>query len=402
MRSHRLAGRVAAVALCLGALGAGAATFGEDAEFLREHTDAFVLGTGDSRIAVVPAYQGRVMTSTAQGDDGLSLGWINRELVASGEIEPHINAYGGEDRFWLGPEGGQFGIYFPPGAEFIFDTWQTPAPIDTEPFPLVEKGDDRALFRRVFDVTNWSGTKFSVEVEREVRLLDAAAVGEILGAPLPEGVKAVAFETRNKLTNRGDAAWEKDTGLLSIWILGMFTPTPQMTVVIPFQSGSESERGPKVTSDYFGPIPAERLKVEDDVLYFKADGNYRSKLGISPARSRGVAGSYDAENRVLTLVTYNVPEKHEGYVNSTWKMQDDPFAGDAINSYNDGPLGPGQGQMGPFYELETSSPALALAPGESYEHVHRTLHLVGPEEALDPVAQKVLGADLETVKTALP
>jgi hypothetical protein len=25
---------------------------------------------------------------------------------------PHINVFGGEDRFWLGPEGGQFSIFF--------------------------------------------------------------------------------------------------------------------------------------------------------------------------------------------------------------------------------------------------------------------------------------------------
>ena len=55
--------------------------------------------TGASGVAVVPAYQGRVMTSSANGDDGLSLGWINHELIASGDTLLHINPYGGEDRF---------------------------------------------------------------------------------------------------------------------------------------------------------------------------------------------------------------------------------------------------------------------------------------------------------------
>ena len=42
-----------------------------------------------------------------------------------------------EDRFlWLGPEGGQFGIFFPPTAEFIFDEWLTPAAIDTEVYKV--------------------------------------------------------------------------------------------------------------------------------------------------------------------------------------------------------------------------------------------------------------------------
>ena len=73
--------------------------------------------TGYAKVAVSPAWQGRVMTSTAGGDAGLSFGWINRELIASGKRQPHMNAFGGEDRFWMGPEGGQFSIFFAKGHE---------------------------------------------------------------------------------------------------------------------------------------------------------------------------------------------------------------------------------------------------------------------------------------------
>ena len=40
----------------------------------------------------------------------------------------------GEDRFWLGPEGGQFALFFKKGDPFDLDHWQTPAMMDTEPF----------------------------------------------------------------------------------------------------------------------------------------------------------------------------------------------------------------------------------------------------------------------------
>ena len=33
-----------------------------------------------------------------------------------GRLEDHIYVFGGEERFWLGPEGGQFAIFFAPGA----------------------------------------------------------------------------------------------------------------------------------------------------------------------------------------------------------------------------------------------------------------------------------------------
>ncbi|RMF44641.1 MAG: hypothetical protein D6753_02055, partial [Planctomycetota bacterium] len=56
--------------------------------------------------------------------------------------------------------------------------------------------------------------------------------------------------------------------------------------------------------------------------------------------------------------------------------------------------------LGPFYELETSSPAAALQPGETMRHVQRTLHLQGPEEAIDPIARRLLGVSLDQIETA--
>src|SRR5215211_2789008 len=79
-----------------------ASAFSDDVAFLSKHTNTIVLGSGKSKVAVVGAYQGRVMTTT-DGASGLSYGWINRELIGSGKLNKHINAFGGEDRFWLGP-----------------------------------------------------------------------------------------------------------------------------------------------------------------------------------------------------------------------------------------------------------------------------------------------------------
>ena len=115
-------------------------TFRDDVAFLQKHTDVVVLRdkSGQGRVAVLPKMQGRVMTSTAAGPNGYSFGWINRELVAAGKPVQHMNAYGGEDRFWLGPEGGQFSIFFKKGVPFDLEHWYTPAPVDTEPWELVQ------------------------------------------------------------------------------------------------------------------------------------------------------------------------------------------------------------------------------------------------------------------------
>lgn len=378
-----------------------AGTFGEDIQLLTKHTDVVVLAdeTGSAQVAVVPAMQGRVMTSTAGGLDGLSYGWMNRELIASKEIQKHINAYGGEDRFWLGPEGGQFSIFFRKGAAFEMANWQTPAAIDTEPFKLVSKNKDRAEFERSFDLTNYSGTTFRLKVNREVRLLRAGELWQNLGVSQLAGVQPVAYESINRITNVGQQPWTKATGLLSIWILGMFNPSPSTTIVVPIKPGKESELGKAVIDDYFGKVPADRLVVKDKAAFFRADGQHRSKIGVTPRRCVPVMGSYDAENKVLTVVQFSFNPGTTDYVNSQWKLQAQPFAGDVANSYNDGPNELGK-IMGPFYELESSSPAAALAPKHSLEHVHRTMHLQGGEADLDGVARAVFGVGVGEIKAA--
>jgi hypothetical protein len=379
-------------------------SFVEDAEFLRQHTDLVVLGkvSAGPQVAVVPAYQGRVMTSTA-GDPagGTSYGWINYTHIASGEDSPHINVYGGEERFWLGPEGGQYSIFFPPGAKFELADWQTPAVIDTEPFVVVDRGDTSVQCRHEARLRNYSGREFYIRVYRAIDLLSKVAAEKSLGSKLGD-VRMVGYRSTNRLTNIGPNNWNKDTGLLSIWILGMFKPGPRTTVVIPFRPGSEAELGPVVNDAYFGKPPAERLKIGDGVLYFSGDGQFRSKLGLSPRRARNVCGSWDAERGVLTIVKYNQPEANvTDYVNSMWERQDHPYSGDVVNSYNDGPPAPGAKPLGPFYELETSSPALALAAGATSQHVQETYHFEGDREHLDAVAQALLGVSLGSIEAAL-
>jgi len=377
--------------------------FKDDLAFLKAHTKVVVLGGagGQAQVAVNPDLQGRVMTSTAGGPEGLSFGWINRELLSSGVNNPHINAFGGEDRFWLGPEGGQFSIFFKKGDPFDLDHWFTPPAVNEGAFDVASQDADRIHFRKTIHLVSYAGTAFDLEVNREVSLLGTSDVAA-LGVPVPAGVQMVAYASNNAITNLGATAWTKETGLLSIWILGMFNPSPATTIVIPFKSGPESELGPAVNDAYFGKVPADRLVVRENegVLFFSGDGKYRSKIGISPNRVKPFAGSYDAANKVLTLVHLTVTEGANDYVNSMWEIQERPFAGDVVNSYNDGPAAPGAKPLGPFYELETSSPAAALGPGGTLVHVHTTMHFRGPEKALEEIARKTLGVGLEEIEKA--
>lgn len=373
-------------------------SFGYDLNFLKQyHKDLVILGDSNAaRVIVLPAYQGRVMTSTADGNSGASFGWINHKLIVSGKPAEHIYAVGGEERFWLGPEGGQFSIFFKKGVDFKFDNWFVPAEIDTQPFTLVSATKTEARFEKEMHLENYSGSKFDLLVGRTIRLLDKSSVEKLLGTSLPEDVQLVGFESENNLTNKGTKAWDQQTGMLSIWILSMLNASEQTTVAIPYRQGEEAKLGKIVTDDYFGKVPAGRLKTEKGLILFKADANYRSKIGISPSRALPVAGSYDAVNKVLTIAQFTLPENSAGYVNSLWKLQDNPFEGDAVNSYNDGPID-GK-QMGKFYELESSSPAAALLPGDGIQHVHRTIHLKGRKESLDKISTELFGVRVDNIR----
>ena len=373
-------------------------TFGYDLNFLRKyHKDIVVLGdSAGAQIIIAPAYQGRVMTTTTEGNKGISFGWVNHELIASGKTAEHINAFGGEERFWLGPEGGQFSIYFKKGVEFKIENWFVPKEIDTEPFELVSSTKSEATFKKEMHLENYSGNKFDLTVDRTIRLLDKASTNNTLGIAVPENVQSVAFESDNKITNNGNTTWDKKTGMLSIWILSMLNASSQTTVAVPYRQGDISSPGKIVTDDYFGKVPADRLKVDSGLILFKADANHRSKIGVSPKRALPFVASYDAVNNVLTIAQFTLPGGATDYVNSLWKLQNDPFAGDAVNAYNDGEID-GK-QMGKFYEIESSSPATALSPGNSIQHIHRTIHLKGTREDLDKISMKILGKPVDALK----
>jgi hypothetical protein len=342
-----------------------------------------------AQFIVLPAYQGRVMTSTLGGAAGLSFGWVNHELIASGEPAEHMHVFGGEDRFWMGPEGGQFSIFFKKGVPFNFDNWFVPKELDTEPFQLVGSTQTEARLAKTMRLENWSGTIFDFMVQRDIRLLGENELDDLLGLHLPTGIQAVGFESENTLTNTGDRAWDKSSGLLSIWIASMLNASPSTTILIPYH-------GKIVTDDYFGKIPPARLNVGGGLIRFKADGQQRGKLGIAPARALPVMGAWDAANGVLTIAQFSLPNRAAEYVNSLWEQQTEPFRGDVINAYNDGPNPTGQ-QMGAFYELESSSPAAALQPGESIAHIHRVMHLSGDLKVLEAVARVVLGVRLSEI-----
>ena len=373
--------------------------YGYDAAFFSKNKiETIELRDGQSKacLLLVPGYQGRVMTSTVNGADGTSFGWINYNLIESGNVSNQFNPYGGEERLWLGPEGGPFSVYFRKGSEQIFSSWVVPKEIDTEPFEVVSKSRDRVSFIRNFELTNASGTKLKIGIERNVKLLTVGETELALGLSIDTSLAFVGYESENILINKGQNDWTEQTGALSVWMLAMFNPSPGGVVFIPYKQGSAEESGKIVSDDYFGKVPSDRLIVNDGIMFFKTDGKYRSKIGISPKRAMPYCGSYDPEKLVLTLLWYSAPETPSKYVNSKWGSQTDPFSGDAVNSYNDGPVADGS-IMGPFYEIESSSPAAMLPAGGRITHKQRIFHITGSEEQLSKITEKLFSHSLSEI-----
>jgi len=365
-------------------------SFGYDLSFLKQKDSVIVLKnkSGKGQLIVSPKYQAKVFTSTANGESGTSFGWINYE--AFDKTDEHMNAYGGENRLWLGPEGGKFSLYFKPGAKMEYENWHTPAAIDVEAWRVDQASEQRVTLSKETELTNYAGTALSIKLDRQIEILENADIQEVLDIQLTDDVNAVGFKTTNTIHNMGQHAWDRSTGAPCLWSLDMFTPSPKTTIIIPYR---EEATGKVATTDYFGEIPQDRIDYKDGILRFKADGKSRGKLGVPPQRVKPVAGSYAADTKVLTIIYFDVDPKGI-YLNQEWTPDKDPFTGDAMNAYNDGPLEDGS-QMGPFYEMESVSPAAFLKPKEQLNHKHYVFHFTGNEEQLDKIAKKVLGVSLK-------
>lgn len=393
-------------------------TYRQAKEFLAKHTKVVELTDGAARVLICPEYQGRVMTSTCSGEDGASLGWINRRFIEEGKPNRQFNNYGGEDRIWLSPEGGQFSLWFAPGAKQEFANWYTPSALNDGAFEPAEfsprtinaspNSNSTSIpptgvleLKRQMNLTNTAKAKFQLDVHRNIQLLSANDFAKPFGAEAQalltaDKLKWVGFQTGNVIVNSGPPM-KKESGLVSIWILSMMNSSPETVIIVPYRGGGEGERGPVVKADYFGPVPPERLKITPEAILFRGDSHYRSKIGVSQRRVKPMAGSIDFQAGVLTLVSFDMPADpvERLYLNNAWDLpQKNPFVGDVLNSYNDGP----PASLGAFYEIESLSPAAELAKGQSLAHHHRTFHIQGDIAALARLAKITLGVDLGKVR----
>jgi hypothetical protein len=372
--------------------------FDSDLHFLLKYDKNLVLlknSDGNAQLLISPRYQGKVFTSTATGPSGRSIGYINYKAFETEFPDPHINVYGGENRFWIGPEGGMFSPFFASEVKQVFENWHTPAAIDTGAWNVAHTNSSVTKLEKHTFLYNALGRSFEAMLHRTVRLLPPDDMVTLLGLIPGKSIDYVGYETCNGMTNLNDFRWNSETGTFCIWILDMFTPSPESLTIIPYRNENQEEEF--VKTDYFGRIPDNRIKYSDGNIYLKTDGCYRSKIGLRPAHCKSLAANYDAAIGKLSVIFFE-SDTAASYLNQQWGTDGNLYEGDVLNAYNDGPLKDGS-IMGPFYELESSSPAAFLQSGETMIHRHTVIHLFGNDDDLSPFTLKLFGVTPKRLAT---
>ena len=156
-------------------------SFKADYDFLLKYIEIILLEEekGNGKLAISPSLQARVMTTTANGWSGKGYGWINKKHFISGDTLENINIYGGEERLWFGPEGGQYSIFFKKDAAFSLDNWYTPRLIDLEPFDLIEKTSKYAIFSKTAKLKNYADFIFSFNIKRTISVLSKNEINSV-------------------------------------------------------------------------------------------------------------------------------------------------------------------------------------------------------------------------------
>lgn len=368
--------------------------FDEDVRFLDKTTETVILeGDEPGRVVVAPDFQCRTMTSSTGHPSWQSPGWINYRQITDGATAGTPALFGGEDRVWLAPEGSQFSLFFDQGKKMELANWRVPESIEHFPFEFEQLSPLHIEMTCQSSIENYAGTKFDFQLSRVIQWHSRLETEQALDITIPKDAFHVSHSSTNTLFNTGHRTWSPESGLPAIWILGMFKPSRASTVIIPFLPAPVIESAPVVTTKYFGSPDTDRLHIDSqkNLIYFMGDGQFRSKIGVPGDRATNLLGSWDSHRRLLTIVQFELPESTSaGYVNNLWQTDLDSFGGDIVNAYNDGPNETG-GMLGPFYELESLSPALSLPAGESATHTHRTIHFEGTAEVIDEVTVALFG-----------
>ncbi|MER2491334.1 DUF6786 family protein [Catenovulum sediminis] len=365
-------------------------SFKQDIQLLSIHYKPVVLKSDKQAIIVLPELQGRIMSATLAGQNANAIGWFNREYLK----QPHTQrnaVIGGVQRLIYGPETGQFSQFFQPNSGTTADDIYYQNAITFQNFNIAQQSAKHVKLTAPITLTNHAGYTFNFDLTRNITLLSQAETEKLLSIQLPESIEYVSYGSQDEIIHTGNSPWTKKTGLVSLWTLAAYQSNDNMTAIIPFKGELKS------VTPYFNETKKSHTKIIKPFVFYRADGEYMNKIGIPVNNTRPYLAAYDSYNQRLTIEYFHISNKeNRNYLTASWITPKDAYNGEIVNIFNDGPDDFGH-YFGHFFELEASSAAFELAPGESQKHFHYSFHFSGEKNKLNQIAKQVLGLSLDDV-----
>ena len=354
-------------------------------------------GDNHKRVVVVtPELVGRVLCVGYDGIDGVTESYLSEDQIEKGFSSDWSN-FGGEQRIWIAPEFGAFGLFLTKGAQTM-GNYRIPVPLNVSRFKVVERSPDHRSVTSSTTMTlvNRIGTEFRIKVTQRVDCLEDCPYL----SPLGDKEVFVGFETRTTIENIGHEPWTKETGPLSIWTIGQFPSKAGIVALMPFRPGPVAKLGEPVTTEYFKlflpdgkPTLQEQWEVKEGVTLMRADGATLRKLEVPATRALDRLASIDLDALSMTIVDYDLHTEREYVKSYPQPYEGGAYGGGAMSTM----LIDTQSLDPPFYELESCSPALFLKPGEQYCHTSHTYHFRAQKATLARICERYLNTDLETI-----
>ncbi|MGL6225001.1 MAG: DUF6786 family protein [Thermoguttaceae bacterium] len=329
-----------------------------------------------ARIAVCPDWNARVMTSSCNGLNGESLGYINVPAIESGS--DFQNQFGGENQL-LFP-------YFPDFSDYPKYT------IHEGPFEIINKQSSFHLTLSRVVANEHQNTCWL----RKLTLLDADLLAdsfsdEVLDVLSHPETSHVSYSSQNTLLNQGTqfAQNKNFKNLLFPQIKSSLNATPFSVVLLPVREGIDDLLGPAMHVESFAPLPRRRLLWTKPIALFRADGVLDAQLTVSRRRTLYFCGAIDMRAGILTILQFSEESSENDLADC------DP----AIRVINHGHK---SNRDLPFYDICIAATSEELKTGESTTLFHTTTHIITDREKLAFLTQKIFGvrfADLLTFIT---
>ena len=298
-------------------------------------------------VIVAPALGGRVLCTGFEGVEGDTDSYILDTEIKKGAAPTGPGAvwsnFGGEERFWLAPEGGRFALFFREGEEQTIANYLIPNSLNSARFGVTAQAADgtSVTFAAPVQLTNSLGTQFDLQVRRKIEVLQSCPYALGYGDKLD----FVGFESKSWVKNTGPAALSRQTGAVAVWTLGQYPVRDHTVIIVPFRPGPDSELGKPLNTQYFKTdvvditkIPKGRSyndywAVKDDYALIKANGSIGTKIEMWPQRALGKIASIDLARFSLTIVEFQMYPELD-YLASYWlPYPEDPFQGAAISIF---------------------------------------------------------------------